>query len=109
VNVSCVLRLSGETLPHSGHLRLVFCGGTATSHPPRHVSYKCNIKKSGANPVEWADNHPPEKIKSKYGEPDRWDGLSSVFVLLAKQDWKHITRSEKEWLDALTKDQVILG
>ena len=34
--------------------------------------------------------HPPEKIKSKYGEPDK-------------------VGSEKEWLDALTKDQVILG
>jgi hypothetical protein len=33
VNFSCVLRLSAETVPHSGHLRLVFCGGTATSNP----------------------------------------------------------------------------
>src|SRR6516165_11146114 len=41
-NLSCVLRLSADTLPHAGHLRLVFCGGTATSNPPRHVSLYCN-------------------------------------------------------------------
>src|SRR5437588_13106333 len=37
-NFSCVLRFSAVTVPHAGHLRLVFCGGTATSNPPRHVS-----------------------------------------------------------------------
>jgi len=33
LNFSCVLRFSAETLPHAGHLRLVFCGGTANSKP----------------------------------------------------------------------------
>src|SRR5438105_15103721 len=41
-NFSCVLRFSAVTVPHAGHLRLVFCGGTATSNPPRHVSLYCN-------------------------------------------------------------------
>src|SRR5436305_12808736 len=41
-NFSCVLRFSAETVPHAGHLRLVFCGDTPTSNPPRHGSLYCN-------------------------------------------------------------------
>src|SRR6516162_5729769 len=42
VNFSCVLRFSTDIVQHAGHLRLVFCGGTANSNPPRHVSLYCN-------------------------------------------------------------------
>src|SRR2546430_2572476 len=34
-NFSCVLRFSAVTVPPPGHLRLVLCGGTASSNPPR--------------------------------------------------------------------------
>jgi hypothetical protein len=35
-NFACDLRFSADTCPHTGHLRLVFCGATVTSRPPRH-------------------------------------------------------------------------
>ena len=35
-NFACDLRFSADICPQSGHLRLVFCGATATSRPPRH-------------------------------------------------------------------------
>ena len=38
-NFACDLRFSTDTCPHSGHLRLVFCGATATSRPPRHCAF----------------------------------------------------------------------
>src|SRR6267378_4625338 len=45
-NFACDLRFSADTCPHSGHLRLVFCGGTGTSRPPCHCvlysSWRCN-------------------------------------------------------------------
>ena len=37
-NRACVLRLSALMWPQHGHVRLVYCGGTATSHPPLHAS-----------------------------------------------------------------------
>src|SRR5690625_1950033 len=37
-NCACVFRLSAETWPQHGQVRLVFCGGTATSHPPLQAS-----------------------------------------------------------------------
>src|SRR6266700_5916357 len=36
VNFAGLFGLSPEVRPHSGHLRLVLCGGTATSMPPPH-------------------------------------------------------------------------
>ena len=35
-NFACVLRYSPEVCRHSGHLRLVFGGGTGTKRPPFH-------------------------------------------------------------------------
>src|SRR6204780_4185441 len=36
-NSACVLRLSFDTWPQHGHVRLVFLGSTATKYPPRHA------------------------------------------------------------------------
>jgi hypothetical protein len=35
-NFACDLRFAADTCPQLGHLRLVFCGATATSRPLRH-------------------------------------------------------------------------
>jgi len=35
-NLACDLRFSAAMYRHAGHLRLVFCGATATSTPPCH-------------------------------------------------------------------------
>ncbi len=63
---------------------------------------KCNGRKSAA-PMEKWNGRPVEKpIKGKYGEPQNWDGLSSLFVSLAKRDRAGLTASEKAWLKALS-------
>jgi hypothetical protein len=36
--IAWVCRFSFATCPQAGHVRLVFCGGTSTSLPPRHAS-----------------------------------------------------------------------
>jgi len=37
-NLACVRRFSADTCPQHGQVRLVYCGGTATSQPPFHAS-----------------------------------------------------------------------
>jgi hypothetical protein len=48
VNCAWLLRLSPEAYPHSGHLRLVLFGGTATSMPPCHLVLYSNWQR-GSN------------------------------------------------------------
>jgi hypothetical protein len=50
---------------------------------------------------EWSRRPQQKPVKGKYGEPQHWDGLSSVFVSLAQKDGAQLTPSEKGWLKAL--------
>jgi hypothetical protein len=45
-NCACVSRFSAAVCPHQGHLRLVFCGGTATSRPPCHAVLYCSWERN---------------------------------------------------------------
>jgi hypothetical protein len=40
-------------------------------------------------------------VKGKYGEPQTWDGLSQLFIVLAEQTAEVSSASEREWLKAL--------
>ena len=42
-------------------------------------------------------------VKGKYGEPHDWDGLSQIFVVLAKSHSHELTVSDKQWLAAITR------
>lgn len=44
-------------------------------------------------------------VKGKYGEPQHWDGLSGVFLMLAQRDPVGLTASEKGWLKALNSEK----
>jgi hypothetical protein len=37
----------------------------------------------------------------KYGEPKDWDGLASVFMMLAERNPARLTSGEREWLKAI--------
>jgi hypothetical protein len=65
---------------------------------------KCNGRKSAAPLDKWGERPTEKPIKGKYGEPENWDGLSSVFVMLAEHDPAALTASEKDWLRALRSD-----
>jgi len=62
---------------------------------------KCNVYKSAAEKEKYLTEHPLRSVKGKYGEPKSWDGLSSLFVVLARQDVTGLTRGELGWLHAL--------
>jgi len=35
--------------------------------------------------AEWDQRHKHRPVKGKYGEPQHWDGLTAVFVMLAER------------------------
>ena len=53
---------------------------------------------------KWGERVMDKPIKGKYGEPQGWDGLSTMFVILAQRDPDRLTKSERDWLKALGPD-----
>lgn len=47
---------------------------------------KCNVRKSAGEMTGYLKENPPRRVKGKYGEPKYWDGLSSLFLVLARGD-----------------------
>ena len=64
---------------------------------------KCNGQKSSSPLIKWKVRPQPHPIKGKYGEPANWDGLSSLFVLLAERNLESLTKDELAWLKALKR------
>src|ERR1700732_4065416 len=63
---------------------------------------KCNGRKSAATLDRWGEGGRKRQCKGKYGEPQHWDGLSSLFIVLAQRNPAALTASERDWLRALT-------
>lgn len=64
---------------------------------------KCNGRKSAATLDQWGERPMDRPVKGKYGEPQNWDGLSSLFVMLAQHNLAMLTAGERGWLRALTQ------
>jgi 5-methylcytosine-specific restriction endonuclease McrA len=62
---------------------------------------RCNARKSNRSAVDYLKENPPWEVKGKYGEPKDWDGLASLFVVLARKAQRPLTRTEKDWLRAI--------
>jgi hypothetical protein len=60
--------------------------------------HKCNLRKGSKTPTKWNERSKEKPIKSKYGEPQHWDGLSAVFVMLANRYQAELTADEREWI-----------
>src|SRR5271165_3819453 len=85
------------------HEKAFSLGGPSTIENLNTCCNRCNMMKSSADSEAWRHKHRARKIKAKYGEPQDWDGFSSVFVLLAKRNPSRLKPSESEWLQLLTK------
>lgn len=73
-------------------------------HAPENFAVacnKCNVYKSAAEKAEYLMEHPLRAVRGRYGEPKNWDGLSSLFVVLARQNPASLRASEPAWLRAL--------
>ena len=64
---------------------------------------KCNGRKSSAPLEVWNGRPKRSPIKGKYGEPQNWDGLTALFVVLAEHNLAKLTAGERDWLKALKK------
>lgn len=83
------------------HLEAHSRGGSAGEANFVTSCNKCNTRKSALLAEEFSSKSPLLRVRGKYGEPDQWDGLSTLFVVLAAQAQHAATTSEREWLDAL--------
>jgi 5-methylcytosine-specific restriction endonuclease McrA len=88
------------------HIEAFSTGGHDASENLGTACNKCNAKKSANSVADHQKRHPPVPVKGKYGEPLHWDGLSTLFVLLAHRDPDGLTATEMEWLTALTAPQT---
>ena len=62
--------------------------------------HKCNLSKGPKTLTKWNERSKGKPIKSKYGEPQHWDGLSAVFVTLANRHQVALTADERKWIKA---------
>lgn len=62
---------------------------------------KCNTRKSASSADDFSIKSPLRRVRGKYGEPQYWDGLSAVFVVLIEQVPEAASQSDLEWLQAL--------
>ena len=83
------------------HVEAFSAGGPCTEENLATACAKCNGRKSSAPLDKWGQREKRSPIKGKYGEPQHWDGLASVFVMLAERNMTNLTAGEKDWLKAL--------
>ncbi|SRR5579875_280325 len=85
------------------HVEAHSTGGSSEEDNLATACCKCNGRKSNASMKKWGERPQRKPIKGKYGEPQHWDGLSALFVVLAEQDVSTLSASERGWLKALRK------
>jgi hypothetical protein len=56
---------------------------------------KCNMRKRDGQP------EPGKLVKGGYGEPQHWDGLASLFLVLVRDELQVLTPNERQWFNAL--------
>lgn len=62
---------------------------------------KCNMRKGDRAYVEHMQRFPRRRVNTRYGPPQFWDGLSSLFVTLAADFVDELTARERAWLKVL--------
>jgi 5-methylcytosine-specific restriction endonuclease McrA len=85
------------------HIDAFSTGGLNTEENLATACNKCNAYKSNAARVKWDERQKRNPVKGKYGDPQHWDGLSTLFVVLARRDSDRLTATEKDWLKAFAQ------
>lgn len=83
------------------HVQAFSSGGACSKENFCTACWKCNTRKGDAPLEAWEQRYKRSPIKGKYGEPEEWDGLTALFVVLAEGDTASLTTTEKHWLRAL--------
>lgn len=85
------------------HVKAFSAGGAADIENLTTACNRCNMRKNSGDAEKWEREHPIKPIRSRHGEPEDWDGFSSVFAYFANHSPSKLTSTEKEWLEALCK------
>jgi len=64
---------------------------------------KCNMRKNDGSADQFRRKSPLRPVHGKYGEPQHWDGFSTLFVMLAERAPETTTQSERQWIAALRR------
>ncbi|MGO9264921.1 MAG: HNH endonuclease signature motif containing protein [Candidatus Binataceae bacterium] len=80
------------------HVEAFSTGGANSEENLATACNKCNGRKGSAPVDKWGKRIMHKPVKGKYGEPQNWDGLSGIFVILAQSDQAGLTASDKVWL-----------
>jgi 5-methylcytosine-specific restriction endonuclease McrA len=64
---------------------------------------KCNGNKNAAVVEIWDQRVGRKQIKGAYGHPVHWDGMTLIFIALAKKYSEQLSSDERAWLRALVK------
>jgi 5-methylcytosine-specific restriction endonuclease McrA len=83
------------------HVQAFSTGGACREENLCTSCWKCNVRKNSAGVDQWEQRQKHNPVKGKYGEPRDWDGLASVFVMLAERHPTLLTAGEREWLKAM--------
>jgi len=88
------------------HIEAYSTGGEDHIHNLATACNKCNGRKSAATLEQWGERPMDRPITGKYGEPQNWDGLSSLFVMLAQRNRAALSSGERDWLRALMQSSL---
>lgn len=100
----CGAPLLDELAAVIDHVKAFAQGGANTEDNLITSCNRCNMMKNMSDAEKYERAHPIRPIKSKHGEPQDWDGFSSVFLFLANRYKSDLKLSEKDWLRALTSN-----
>jgi hypothetical protein len=83
------------------HVEAFSAGGSSDEENLATACNNCNGRKNSAPLDKWGRRVMYKPVKGKYGEPQHWDGLSGVFVILAERNPVGLTFCQKAWLKVL--------
>jgi 5-methylcytosine-specific restriction endonuclease McrA len=94
-------RHNAPLLDHMGavidHVEAHSRGGTHGVDNFATACNKCNANKSNSLQDAFSKRSPRRTIRGKYGEPQDWDGLSTLFVVLIEGAPERGSDSEHAW------------
>lgn len=82
------------------HLEAFATGGEHVEANFVTACNKCNARKNSRSAAIYEREHPGKPVKGRFGEPKHWDGLTSLFLVLARSGIT-LTASEKARRKAL--------
>jgi hypothetical protein len=82
------------------HVKAFATGGEDADGNFATACCKCNARKSSRAVEAYLSKNPGKPVRGKFGEPHHWDGLVSLFLVLAARE-QALTSTEKAWERAL--------